>query len=277
MPSETDNSGTGFCDAMGTDTMSNESRESPRMPEPIDQTLSDQAKELLGEANSFSLDAEPKDADRTLHPQDTPPDPLPLTVDLDHSPPVGDPLFTLTDLTISARPRPISMGTPPPDLTVKQSVPGYEILEELGRGGMGVVYKARQKGLNRLIALKMILSGAHASDGERERFRREAEAVAQLQHQNIVQIYDIGEVDLCPYLAFEFVEGGSLASQLTGDPWPGKQAASLVESLARAMDYAHQQGIVHRDLKPGNILLANASNAECGIENKSQKSFSSAD
>ncbi|QJW97924.1 protein kinase domain-containing protein [Frigoriglobus tundricola] len=135
-------------------------------------------------------------------------------------------------------------------------VPGYEIIHEVGRGGMGVVYKARQLSLNRLVALKMILSGAHAGPTERERFRREAEAVAALQHPHIVQIFDIGEANGHPYLALEFVSGGSLAQALTGDPWASARAAELVEVLARTMQFAHDAGIVHRDLKPGNILLS---------------------
>lgn len=135
-------------------------------------------------------------------------------------------------------------------------VPGYEIVREVGRGGMGVVYKARQVSLNRLVALKMILSGAHAGPTERERFKREAEAVAALQNPNIVQIFDIGEANGHPYLALEFVDGGSLAQNLSGDPWDAKRAAELVETLARTVQFAHDAGIVHRDLKPGNILLA---------------------
>jgi WD40 repeat protein len=135
------------------------------------------------------------------------------------------------------------------------AVPGFEILHEVGRGGMGVVYKARQLNLNRPVALKMILSGAHAGPAERDRFRREAEAVAALQHPHIVQIFEIGEANGHPYLALEFVEGGSLAQNLTGEPWAPRRAAALVETLARTMQFAHDAGIVHRDLKPGNVLL----------------------
>jgi uncharacterized protein with WD repeat len=134
-------------------------------------------------------------------------------------------------------------------------VPGYEILDELGRGGMGVVYKARQIALKRLVALKMILSGAHAGPQELARFRTEAEAVARLQHPNIVQIYEVGEHEGRPFFSLEFVAGGSLASRLDGTPWPIGQAVRLVETLARAVHTAHLGGIVHRDLKPANILL----------------------
>ena len=132
---------------------------------------------------------------------------------------------------------------------------GFEILSELGRGGMGVVYKAQQLGLKRMVALKMILAGAHASAEQMARFRAEAEAVAKLQHPNIVQVYDVGELDGNPFLALEFVDGGSLEDRLKGQPMPPLQAAMLVEPLARAAHAAHLLSIVHRDLKPANILL----------------------
>ncbi len=140
-------------------------------------------------------------------------------------------------------------------------VSGYEILGELGRGGMGVVYKARQTGLKRLVALKMILAGGHGGRQELARFRREAQAIARLQHPNIVQVYEVGEAESgagvpCPYLVLEFVAGGSLDQKLAGAPLPAREAARLVETLARAIDAVHRQGIVHRDLKPANVLLA---------------------
>jgi WD40 repeat protein/tRNA A-37 threonylcarbamoyl transferase component Bud32 len=136
-----------------------------------------------------------------------------------------------------------------------RSVPGYDILAELGRGGMGVVYKARHNKLNRVVALKMILAGAHAGPQELARFRSEAEAVAPLQHPHIVQIYEVGEHQGHPYFSLEYIEGGSLAQQLDGAPQPTRWAAMLVETLARAIHFAHQRGIIHRDLKPANILL----------------------
>ncbi len=134
-------------------------------------------------------------------------------------------------------------------------VPGYEILEELGRGGMGVVYKARQLRLNRLVALKMILAGEYAETDAVERFLSEAEIVARLRHPNIVQIHAIGDSDGRPYVELEYVEGGSLGLRLDGTPWPPRAAARLVESLASALAEAHRMGIVHRDLKPANILM----------------------
>src|SRR5262249_8469391 len=153
-------------------------------------------------------------------------------------------------------------GAEPP----RPTVPGYEIDRELGRGGMGVVYLARQIKLNRPVALKMILAGAHASAQDRDRFRIEAQAAAQLQHPNIVQIYEIGEADGHPYLALEYVAGSGLDEHLTGIPWPPREAAELIEPLARAIHHAHEKGIIHRDLKPANILLMR--NAEFGIRNQ---------
>jgi WD40 repeat protein/serine/threonine protein kinase len=138
-------------------------------------------------------------------------------------------------------------------------ISGYEILSELGRGGMGVVYKALQVGLNRPVALKMILAGPHAGPRRTARFRQEAEAVAQLSHPNVVQIYDIGETDGVPYFALEYVEGGSLVNHLHGDPQPIEPTVRLLETLAQAIHFAHQRGIVHRDLKPANILLSSES------------------
>jgi serine/threonine-protein kinase len=136
-----------------------------------------------------------------------------------------------------------------------QAVAGYEILGILGRGAMGVVYKARQRGLKRLVALKMILSGDHASESELGRFRSEAEAVAQLQHPNIVQIYEVGEDDGRPFFSLEFVDGQSLDKKAAGTPMPPREAAALVRTLALAMHHAHEHGIIHRDLKPANVLL----------------------
>jgi serine/threonine protein kinase len=145
---------------------------------------------------------------------------------------------------------PAADGAPLP-----RHIPGYEILSELGRGGMGVVYKARHLRLNRLAALKMIGAGIHAGSKELARFQAEAEVVAQLQHPNIVQIQEVGQCQGCPWFAMEYLDGGSLRDQLKGTPLAPREAAELAEKLAWAVSVAHQRGIVHRDLKPANILL----------------------
>jgi WD40 repeat protein len=132
--------------------------------------------------------------------------------------------------------------------------PGYEVLGELGRGGMGVVYQARQKGLNRLVALKMVLLGEQATPEQLARFRTEAAAAAALQHPNIVQVHEVGEHGRRPFFSLEFVAGGSLAQMLAAGPQQARPAAELVETLARAVQHAHEHGIVHRDLKPANVL-----------------------
>jgi formylglycine-generating enzyme required for sulfatase activity len=142
----------------------------------------------------------------------------------------------------------------PPSLA-RLSFADYEILDELGRGGMGVVYRARQKSLKRVVALKMILAGSHASPLSLARFRREAEAVARLNHPNVVGVHEIGEHDGKPYLSLEYIEGGSLAARLDGNPIRPRAAAELACTLAETVHFAHERGIVHRDLKPANILL----------------------
>jgi serine/threonine protein kinase len=176
--------------------------------------------------------------------------PMTLVVDSTKQPPrsrdTHDTPFIQSPSVAGFRPTP---GMP-------QHVGDYEILGVLGRGGMGVVYKARQKRLNRIVALKMILGGLHASDEDLRRFRQEAEASARLQHPNIVQIHEIGDIDGKPYFSLEFADGGSLSGKMANEPQPAFAAAQLIEILARAMHYAHQRGVVHRDLKPANILLA---------------------
>jgi hypothetical protein len=137
----------------------------------------------------------------------------------------------------------------------RPSIPGYEIIRELGRGGKGVVYQARQTKLGRVVALKMILSGAHASPDDLARFKTEAEASARLQHPNIVQIHEVGEHGGLPYFSLEFCGGGSLEKKLNGTPLPPREAAALVETLAGAMQAAHDKGVIHRDLKPANVLM----------------------
>lgn len=143
-------------------------------------------------------------------------------------------------------------GAEQPDAADLPEIPGYEVEAELGRGGMGVVYRARHVRLNRVIALKMVQAGGRR---ERERFRREAEAAAALRHPNVVQVHDVGEADGRLFFTMEFVDGGSLAQKLEGKPLPIREAAGLVLALTGAAEAAHKAGIVHRDLKPGNVLL----------------------
>jgi tetratricopeptide (TPR) repeat protein len=138
-------------------------------------------------------------------------------------------------------------------------IPGYEIVDELGRGGMGVVYKARDLRLNRLVALKVMRAGAYASETELARFQAEAEAVAALQHPNIVQIFDIGRHGQVPYFSLELVEGGTLAAKVHETPLPAREAARMMGEVARAVAYAHSKGVIHRDLKPQNVLLTSGS------------------
>jgi WD40 repeat protein/serine/threonine protein kinase len=135
-------------------------------------------------------------------------------------------------------------------------IPGYEIEGELGRGGMGVVYRAYDPRLKRQVAIKVIRNGRFAGEEELARFRTEAEAIARLQHANIAHVYEVGEHRDGPYLVLEYLEGGSLDRKLAGTPQPARASACLVETLARAVQHAHERGIVHRDLKPGNVLLA---------------------
>ncbi len=169
---------------------------------------------------------------------------------------VTDPVMSA--YRVSALAAPLAEPYAPPE-----HVGGYEIIEELGRGGMGVVYKARHLKLQRIVALKMLLGGSFVTSEEQARFRIEAEAVARLRHPNIVQIYEVGEHEVDtgsprPYFTLEFAAGGNLSSHLAGRPQTPRQAAAWLESMARAAHYAHQQGIVHRDLKPSNVLLTEA-------------------
>lgn len=160
--------------------------------------------------------------------------------------PVGDTLITP------------STAPPPPVQRDLPRVPGYDLLRELGRGGMGVVYLARQKGLERVVALKMLLSGQFAAVEQETRFRREAQAAAKLVHPHIVQVHEIGEHEGRWYFSLEYVDGPSLDERIAGQPQPPRPAAQLVATLARAVHFAHLQGILHRDLKPANVLLAAA-------------------
>jgi len=187
---------------------------------------------------SRSADAAPESATR---PPSPPPAAEPTT--LDRAP--------LLSATAALAPDAGTLVEAPPVV----SVPGYELLSELGRGGMGVVYRARQVKADRVVALKMILAGGHAGAAELARFRTEAEAIARLQHPNIVQVYEVGEHEGGPFFSLEFCGGGSLKEKLSGTPLPAREAAQLIETLARAMQVAHDHQIIHRDLKPANVLL----------------------
>src|SRR5262249_49537520 len=140
----------------------------------------------------------------------------------------------------------------PPQADELPRVPGYEILGILGQGGMGVVYKARQEKLNRVVALKLVRAPARETAA---RFRTEAETAARLSHPNIVPVFECGDSGSGPFVALEYVEGGSLAQQVNGTPLPPRDAASLLLPLARAVHHAHQNGVVHRDIMTPNVVL----------------------
>lgn len=131
----------------------------------------------------------------------------------------------------------------------------YELIEEIGRGGMGVVYRARQVGLDRMVAVKMLLNGALATGTNLSRFRAEAQAAARLDHPHLVTVHDVGEEGGLPYFSMEWIDGGTLAHRIADGPLPNRTAAELLVPVCRAIDSAHQQGILHRDLKPSNILM----------------------
>jgi serine/threonine-protein kinase len=162
------------------------------------------------------------------------------------------------DLAPAAQTRPVAATIPLP--VPGERVGGFELIDEVGRGGMGIVYRARQTKLDRVVALKMIRRG-QADDAELARFRAEAEAIARLQHPNIVQVFEVGEHDGMPFFALEYCAGGSLEERLRGTTLLPAQAAAVVAGLARAMQAAHQQHVVHRDLKPANVLLAGGNGA----------------
>ncbi len=193
---------------------------------------------------------------------ESPPAPAPAaaghaaTMDVEPGSPAADPnLMTEGNLRFEGLTQSGRSERPASGNFERPTVDGYEILDELGRGGMGVVYKARQIKLDRIVALKMVLAGAHAGPDQLARFHTEAQAVAHLQHPNIIQIYEVGEQSGLPFFALEFVDGGSLSDKCAGKPQPVNEAAQLMETLSRAMHHAHQHNVVHRDLKPLNILL----------------------
>src|SRR5262245_3650765 len=174
--------------------------------------------------------------------------------------------------SVRAADRGVDGRTAPVVLPAPGQVGDYEVLAEVGRGGMGVVYKARHRNLNRLAALKMVLAGEFASPAQELRFRLEAELAARVRHPNIVQVYEIGSYQGRSFVALEWVDGGSLADRLDGRPWPPGAAASLLETIARAIHVAHGEGVVHRDLKPANILLQRDGDERSHVQEESRRS-----
>lgn len=152
-----------------------------------------------------------------------------------------------------------SNSTGKPDITAALELPcrigDYELQEELGRGGMGVVYKALHVSLNRIVALKMLLRGRFASADDQARFRAEAEAIAQLDHPNIVPVYEVGQLEGHVYFSMKYVRGRTLSQVLANGPIDPNEASRILSLVARAVDFAHRRGVLHRDLKPSNILI----------------------
>ncbi len=147
-------------------------------------------------------------------------------------------------------------------------IPGYEIIRELGRGGMGVVYEARQIRLNRLVAVKVLLGGSYATVTSQERFKAEVDAIGRMQHPNLIQVFDVGEYDGRVYYSMEYLAGGNLEDRIGNAPLPPRKAAEIVKILADAIEAVHEHGVIHRDLKPANILLtaADATNEKTGVK-----------
>ncbi|MEI8018537.1 MAG: serine/threonine-protein kinase, partial [Schlesneria sp.] len=146
-------------------------------------------------------------------------------------------------------------------------IPGYEIIRELGRGGMGVVYEARQERLNRLVAIKVLLGGQYATVTSQARFKAEVDSIGRMQHPNLIQVFDVGEYDGRVYYSMEYLAGGSLEDRIGNIPLPPRKAAELLKILANAIEAVHEQGVIHRDLKPANILLTTdaATNERWGV------------
>jgi tetratricopeptide (TPR) repeat protein len=214
--------------------------------------LSDQTDEALGKTPRIAPQAQPGEATQTHEPASpcaaSPGSAATESVPtlLDRAPEAPDRWATLAPTDPVGVPAPASRWP---------SLDGYEILGELGAGGMGVVYAARHKNLNRRVAIKMLGRGRAARPDELVRFMNEAEAVARIRHPNVVQVYEVGQHEGSPFFSMEMMEGGSLSRRQAGTPLVPEQAAALVQTLARAMAAVHQQGILHRDLKPANILL----------------------
>src|SRR5262245_1079929 len=164
-----------------------------------------------------------------------------------------------TDSTVG-----LPADVPPPESgDARPTVAGYEILEEIARGGMGVIYKAHHRALGRTVALKMILAGAHAGVEAVERFKLEASAAADLDHPNILPVYEVGDHAGMPFFSMKLVEGGTLAGALRQGR-PVKELVAILTAACRAIHHAHQRGVLHRDLKPANILLDREGTAYVG-------------
>ena len=182
------------------------------------------------------------------------------TVEFDKVDSLGDHV-TVRESTVNADPpptTPVDGGSLRRDTTLRSAggrIGNYLILGEIARGGMGVIYKARQEPVDRVVALKMILSGQHASDQQIKRFYSEAQASAKLNHPSIVPIYEVGQLDGCPYFSMEFIDGDSLADKIRDRPLTSRQAAEYLQELAEAIAYAHDSGVLHRDIKPSNVLI----------------------
>ena len=150
---------------------------------------------------------------------------------------------------------PLTTPTPTNEMRPPAILGEFELLEELGHGGMGIVYRAYQRSLNRVVAVKLILQGAQATEAEKARFQAEVAAVARLEHPNIVPIYEVGEADGWQYFAMKLIDGETLAGRIAKGPVSEQLAVDWMISIARAIEYAHQRGVVHRDLKPANVLV----------------------
>jgi len=198
------------------------------------------------------MPSEPVRDDRTLRPDVT----LDFNAQQDSSSaPDATINVNVEESLVSLAEEPPALGSTDAKAKRPKHIGSYEILDEIGRGGMGVVYKAQDLRLKRTVALKVILAGGHAGEVELARFQTEAESVARLKHYNFVQIYEVGSDDGLPFLALEYCPGGSLEDRIVASPLSPRESAELTSKLADAMDHAHQCGVIHRDLKPGNVLF----------------------
>ncbi len=217
---------------------------------PVSQPPADAAATLPPSARASSDSTLPPGGEPTLPPPQAPstlPDPAPSDATLDPNLPEAQ---AYRQAAQSAAPL-----TAESAIAFGASFGHYQLLEPIAKGGMGIVYKARQRNLNRIVAIKMILAGQFADQADIDRFYAEAEAAAALSHPNIVAIHEVGEVQGQHFFSMDFIDGQSLSGLVHESPLPPRQAAELVRTIAETMQYAHDSGIVHRDLKPSNVLL----------------------